>query len=180
MSDTGEELDRRLRALLDRDEIRQVIMNFARGVDRHDWDLVRSCYHEGARDDHGPFKGDAGEYVEWVAENLPKLAEMTMHLIGNVIVELECETVAHSESYVIGFHRYRRGDGTRADWLGGGRYLDRFEKRGGEWKIADRLLVWEWVRDEAVGLEFESFDLDAEGFAWGAHGREDPLYGFGR
>jgi len=173
-------MDPRLQALLDRDEIRRVIMNFARGVDRHDWDLVRSCYHEGARDNHGPFDGDAGEYVEWVAENLPQLAERTMHFIGNVIIELESETVARSEAYVVGYHRYRREDGTRADWLGGGRYLDRFEKRKGAWKIADRLLVWEWARDEAVGLEFESFGLETEGFAWGAHGGEDPLYSFGR
>jgi hypothetical protein len=173
-------MEARLQALLDRDEIRRVIMDFSRAVDRHDWELLRGCFHEGAHDDHGAFAGDAGDYVEWVAENLPKFAERTMHFVGNVIVDLDGPTVARAESYVIGYHRYAREDGTRADWAAGGRYLDRFEKRDGAWRIADRLMVWEWARDEPIGLEFESFGLDTSSFAWGGHGEQDPLYRFGR
>ena len=165
-------MDERVRALLDRDEIRRVVMDFARAVDHRDWELLRSCFHPGARDDHGVFAGDAEDYVDWVAENLPQFAERTMHFIGNVIIDLDGETVATAESYVIGYHRYSREDGTRADWIAAGRYLDRFEKRGGAWRIADRRLLWEWVRDDPVGGEFESFGIDPALLAWGGMGRD--------
>lgn len=160
-------MDERLAALLDREEIRRVIMDFARAVDRRDWDLLRSCFHADARDDHGVFAGDADEYVDWVAANLSKFAERTMHFIGNVTVDLEGPAAALSESYVVGYHRYTREDGTRAEWIAAGRYLDRFEKRDGAWKIAARQLVWEWVRDEPVGAEFENFGIDPTTLNWG-------------
>ena len=160
-------MDERVAALLDREEIRRVIMDFARAVDRRDWDLLRSCFHPDGRDDHGVFAGDAGEYVEWVAANLPGFAERTMHFVGNVIVDLEGPAVARSESYVVGYHRYTREDGTRADWIAAGRYLDRFEKRDGAWKIAERQMIWEWVRDEPIGAEFESFGIDPAALNWG-------------
>ena len=52
-------LDPRLQSLLDKDEIRDVVMRFARGGDRHDWQLVRSCHHDDALDDHGPSADDS-------------------------------------------------------------------------------------------------------------------------
>ena len=160
-------MEERLEALLDREAIRAVIIDFARAVDRRDWDLLRSCFHPDGRDDHGVFAGDAGEYVEWVAANLPQFAERTMHFVGNVIVELEGPDVARSEAYVVGYHRYTREDGIRADWIAAGRYLDRFEKRGGAWKIAARQMIWEWVRDEPIGAEFENFGIDPALLDWG-------------
>lgn len=60
-------LDPRNQRLLDREEIHEGIYRFARGVDRHEWGRVRSCYHPGARDNHSPFNGDAQEYSDWVS-----------------------------------------------------------------------------------------------------------------
>jgi 3-phenylpropionate/cinnamic acid dioxygenase small subunit len=172
-------LDPRLQALIDKDEIREVIYRFARAMDRHDWDLARACYHEGAIDDHGVFRGDKDDYVEWVSENLPRLAETTMHFVGNVMIELDGDA-ARCEAYVVGYHRYKRDDGTRADFLGGGRYVDRFERRSGEWRIAHRVLVWEWARDEPVGREWEGFGIDPTTFTFGQHGLADLSYTHGR
>ncbi len=166
----------RLQALLDKDEIRDVILRFARGLDRHDWDLVRSCFHDDAVDDHGAFAGAADAYVDWVREALPSLAEVTMHTVLNTLIELDGD-VAHTESYTVGYHRYTREDGTRWDWTAGGRYVDRFERRAGAWRIASRVLTWEWVRDDRVDQEWEGFGLpDTSGFAWGTHDRTDPVY----
>ncbi len=36
----------------------------------------------------------------------------------------------------------------------GGRYVDRFERRDGEWKIAHRTVVHEWDKVEHVELAF--------------------------
>jgi hypothetical protein len=171
--------DPRVQALIDKDEIRDCVYKFCRGVDRHDWDLVRSCYHDGGVDNHGPFNGDKDEYTDWVSENLPKLAEVTMHVVANMLIELEGD-LANSESYTIGYHRYTRPDGVRADWISGARYVDRFERRDGEWKIAQRQLTWEWVRDEPVGEEWENFGLDPSEYVFGEHGPNDPAYAFAR
>jgi ketosteroid isomerase-like protein len=173
-------LDPRVQALLDKEEIRECVYRFARGVDRHDWDLVRSCYHDDGIDNHGPFNGPADEYVPWVREALPKLADVTMHTVMNSLIELDGD-VAHSESYTVGYHRYTRADGTRWDWVSGARYVDRFERRDGVWKIANRVLTWEWVRDDKVVQEWEGFGLDdLSGFTWGTHDRSDPAYTHGR
>jgi hypothetical protein len=37
--------------------IEQVLMRYARGVDRGDKELLKSVYHEGGTDDHGSFVG---------------------------------------------------------------------------------------------------------------------------
>jgi 3-phenylpropionate/cinnamic acid dioxygenase small subunit len=169
-------LDPALQSLVDKQEITEVIMRFARGLDRGDWELVRSCYHDDATDDHGAFKGSADDYVAWLREFLPRFAEATMHAISNVLIELDGD-VAHAEAYVIGYHRHAREDGSRADFVGAGRYIDRFERRNGVWKIAARLLVWDWVRDDAV-------EPGAGDAAWdvvrGRRDRLDAVYTFGR
>lgn len=47
--------------LLAKDEIRDVLMLYARGVDRGEADLVASCYRPDAVDDHGSFVVTAAE-----------------------------------------------------------------------------------------------------------------------
>ncbi len=34
------------------------------------------------------------------------------------------------------------------------RYIDHFEERGGEWKVAHRVVVFEWVQEEIGELQF--------------------------
>lgn len=46
-----------VRELHDRQVIRQVVERYARSVDRQDKDILVSCYHSDAIDDHGMFVG---------------------------------------------------------------------------------------------------------------------------
>jgi hypothetical protein len=50
-----------LQRLLDKQDIYETLCRYARGVDRGDWDLVRSTYHEDAYDSHGDYQGD----IKW-------------------------------------------------------------------------------------------------------------------
>ena len=68
-------------------QIRKVLQRYARGVDRLDLDLVRSCYHADATDSHGSFEGSVDEFVEWVGRVLRRY-DATMHFLGNPLVEL--------------------------------------------------------------------------------------------
>lgn len=135
-------MDPRLAALLDKQEIEEVVLRYCRGIDRRDFDLVRSCYHPDARDHHGSFDGNVDEYIAWV-DGLTARYRFTMHLVGNVLVELAGEDSAACETYGVSLHR---SDDPRPfmNLATGFRYVDRFERREGRWGIAERTAVGEW------------------------------------
>jgi hypothetical protein len=137
-----------VQTLLDRQEIADVILRYARGIDRLDLDLVRSCYHDDAYDDHGTFQGSADDFVRWCKGFLPRYVT-TMHFMGNMLIEVE-GAVARAETYAVAYHRKAHEDGSGHDDVFGIRYVDRFEKRDGAWKIAHRVVATEWRRVDPV------------------------------
>jgi hypothetical protein len=143
-------LEAELRRLLDQREIEDAILRYCRGIDRMDRELVRSCYHPDATDEHGSFSGGVDEFLEWVWKLLARY-ESTMHLVGNVLVEVQGE-VAAAETYGVSFHRGPESS-PQLNLITGFRYLDRFERREqGPWKIAARVAVSEWSRrDDPAG-----------------------------
>lgn len=137
-----------LTTLLAKQEIADVVARYARGIDRMDFELVRSCYHPDAYDDHGAMKGDVEEFVASAAAFLPKF-EATMHFLGNQLIEVDGD-VARAETYAVAYHREALADGSGRDDIWGIRYVDRFEQRDGAWKIAHRVVAQEWRRVEPV------------------------------
>ena len=130
--------------------------------------LLRSVYHPDAHDDHGAYRGDLEGFVEFVKTEVQARFRSTMHKLGNSFIELDGD-VAHCETLAIG-HHVRAEDGVDVDDLVLGiRYLDRFERRHGEWRIANRQLVFEWQR-----LDRRS-PLD-ETWTPGRHDPSDPVY----
>ena len=130
--------------LADREAIRECLYRYSRGVDRLDADMVRSAYWPDCVDNHMGFTGNAEEFIAW---SFPIMGSMdqTMHIIGNVLMTISGER-ADVESYFYGFHRINTPEGGKSDVLGAGRYLDRFEKRGEEWRIHERVVVTDWFR----------------------------------
>ena len=63
----------------------------------------------------------------------------TQHLLLNHTCEIDGD-VAHAESYYLFVGRNR----DETNWIAGGRYIDRLERRGGTWKIALRCNAVEW------------------------------------
>ena len=78
--------------LLDRLAIADVVLRYCRGIDRLDLELVRSCYHADATDEHGTFTGTRDEYVEWVAGVLTRFTG-TMHVVANQLIDPTCDLV---------------------------------------------------------------------------------------
>ena len=137
-----------LEKLLARQEIADVITRYARGIDRLDFDLVRSCYHSDAYDDHGSMKGSVEEFIESARTFLPRFAA-TMHFLGNMLIEVDGD-VARAETYAVAYHRLLNSDGSGKDDIWGIRYVDRFEARNGDWRIAYRVVAQEWRRVDSV------------------------------
>lgn len=131
----------RLATWLDKLDVQEVVMKLARGIDRCDESLIASAFWPDATDDHGTFKGAAKDFVPWVIPVLRGM-ERTQHAICNLLVDVRGAR-AFSEAYFIAYHRIHPSDEAR-DMLASGRYLDCFEKRDGEWRIAHRQVVYDW------------------------------------
>lgn len=172
MSDVTAVEPARLARLVDQQEIRDVIYRYCRGIDRCDYDLVRSCYHPDASDDHGDFRGGVDDFIAYVQQGLPRY-ERTMHFIGNVLIEPVGDS-ARAESYIVAHHHLAESR-TRPerDFVAGLRYVDDFERRGGEWRIAARICVFEWSRLDPVT---PGGWVPVDTAATGVRDRTDPVY----
>ncbi|MCG8441161.1 MAG: nuclear transport factor 2 family protein [Caulobacterales bacterium] len=166
-----------LETMLAKEDIRGVLARYARGVDRADAELLRSCYHPDAIEEHGPtYSGPATDYIDGAMERMRALKHPMAHYLASSHIELEGE-VAFVETYVLTFARFEK-DGEPWDTLTGGRLFDRFERRGGEWRIARRTMAFDWNRDApaaeswCVGL----FDTSDPRMVMGRRGREDLSY----
>jgi hypothetical protein len=167
---TENPLDPRVAALLDKQEIREVVLRYCRGIDRMDQDLVRSCYHPDATDEHGSFFGGVDEYVAFAWKLMPRY-DATMHFVGNVLIELEGDA-ARSEAYCIAHHR--SASGVPAHNLATGcRYIDTFERREDRvWRIAKRVVTTEWIRHDIPEVQFPIKDT----LRTGQRNRSDAVY----
>lgn len=135
----------KLEAMISKMEIQEVLMRYARGVDRADEDLLKSCYHSDAIEEHGSaYTGPAHEYIEGAIVRIRQMGTMC-HYICNIHISLEGD-LAYTEAYSLTFARFNK-EGESFDTLTGGRICDRFERRCDEWKIAHRKLTFDWNRD---------------------------------
>jgi len=158
-----------LEDLVSRHEIYEALTRYCRGVDRCDVELIRSVYHEDAIDDHGMFKGPGMEFAQWIVDWERQNIKQCQHLIGNFSCDLRGD-VAFTETYCISFSEDMNGNNATVY----NRYIDRFERRGGTWKIADRLVVLDLTRTEPGTKPFG--DVPGWDFAWGTRDRTDPSY----
>lgn len=129
-----EEIERNVRYLMDRTAILDCIVRNARGCDRHDADVLTSSYHSDGVDEHGYAINPGPKYAEYANSVHKAGSQQNMHHITMHSCEIEGD-VAHCESYVIGLFLDKEG---RTGRLISGRYVDRLERRGGEWRIALR------------------------------------------
>jgi hypothetical protein len=164
--------------LLDRSEIEQALHLYARAVDRSDWGAVRAAYHPDAYDDHGDYRGPVDGLITWLEKRFAAV-ENGMHFLGNCLVEFCGADLALVETYFVS-QRLRPPtamDGAdvgqsdmicRESW---GRYVDRFERRDGAWRVAHRTVVLD-----------SAFTFVARGgvrcgpAVWGRRGLGDHLY----
>jgi ketosteroid isomerase-like protein len=159
-------------ALVDEAEIRRLLYDYCRAIDRCDAELLASVYHTDATEDHGEqYRGDIEGYVRFILDLLQRDFVMTTHSLGNILVSIDGD-VAHSESYFSATHVHRPDDsGITLFTLIGGRYFDRFERRNGDWRIAAREALMDWSQQS------EHQPAYAEGvFATGARDRTDLSY----
>ncbi|MGM0928861.1 MAG: nuclear transport factor 2 family protein [Actinomycetota bacterium] len=141
--------EQKIDRLLDEREILACLTTYARGLDRHDVDLIESAFHEDAIDRHGQFVGDGQQLAEWGNELHSEYTLTHQHFLSNHTVEIVGD-VAYSEIYVNFVLIMKTGDVAE---MSGGRYVDRLERRDGVWKIAERTLVVDWSAEATAGKD---------------------------
>jgi len=123
-----------LRWAIDMQEIRSVLSRYTRGIDRHDVIMLASAFWPDAHIQYGDtFSGTRDKFARWaIADDSARFLAHT-HNITNQNVQID-GSQATAESYLIGLEQRRDGKLQ----IVGGRYIDRLERRHGEWRIAHR------------------------------------------
>jgi hypothetical protein len=152
---SGIEIDprRELEILAAERAITRVILRYARGVDRLDFAMVRSCFHPDARIAYGDyFSGGLEEAMAWLEQSLPRL-DGTLHDFGPPWIEFDDDLAsACCETYSINAARYPPDEhGVVIQNVSGTRYLDRFALREGRWAITERRNLRAWSRNAPQG-----------------------------
>ncbi|MEA3001851.1 MAG: hypothetical protein QOH81_639 [Sphingomonadales bacterium] len=152
-----------MRELCDKQELYELGLRYCRAVDRCDLELLLSCYHPDAVDDHGTFKGSPAEIFPPILDRFRSMPPM-QHVLANALFEVDGD-VAYGEVYM----SVRMADGEAGSPPDPfGRNLDRYERRDGTWRIAERRVIIErWEKREGV---------DTSKFLIGRKDGEDPSY----
>ena len=144
--------------IADRMAIQDVMYKWCRAIDRLDFDGMRAVFHPDAIDSHGPYVGGVEGLIEWVRER-HKPIPFSSHQISNILIEFATPDLALVETYARTLQRYPADakaslaqlsggqagkPGMGMDLLTASRYVDRFERRNREWRIARRSLIQDW------------------------------------
>lgn len=166
--------DYSVQRLGDRAAIQDAMYRWCRGVDRRDLDLARSAFHPDAIDNHGQYNGGLDGLIEWLSHR-HRTISMSMHICANMLIEFGDADTAVVETYCIAAQRYNsdtpegravlaamaggreRGAAGDTDMMAFARYVDVFERREGEWKIARRAVVHERVNMDDVAPDAPGF-----------------------
>lgn len=130
--------DQRLHTLFAKQEIRDVLSRYCRGLDRMDKEMAYSVWHEGATADYyGIYKGTGHGFIDWVWQAHAGM-QCHSHQITNVLIEVDGDT-AVSEAYVtVALWTLPDDKGQQKEMIGRGRYLDRWSFKAGVWAIDHR------------------------------------------
>lgn len=137
--------------IIAKQEITDLLGRYMRGLDRLDKTLLRSTFHDDATTDYGFFQGGPDEFVN-MAYTALKDHLANHHMIGQVNIDLEGD-IAFGEVYFQAFHRIVVENEPR-DLIISGRYVDRYEKRNGEWKFAFRSEINDWSRNDPASDDY--------------------------
>ncbi|WP_299306875.1 nuclear transport factor 2 family protein [uncultured Croceicoccus sp.] len=163
-----------LATLLAKDAIRDLAARYMRGQDRLDRSLQLSTFWPDSTTDYGIFTGSGPEFVDF-AQDLLKAHLANQHIINQHLIDYDPDRpdVAFGEVYYYAFHRIVE-EGAPYDMLICGRYLDRYERRGDEWRFAHRTELVDWARKDAASDGFLATDLAA--CVLGRHDMQDRSY----
>ena len=174
-------------------DVEDVLTRYCRALDRADLALMETVYWPDGEDVHGIYVGRASEFVPFIIGQITQYFTMGTHCLLNIDIEVDGD-FAVAESYLYSACRVRAGmveallgsryfaqfAGTGLDpeherFVMAGRYLDRLERRGGEWRILRRQVVTDW-NDSHPCNEIRGEGLQTGPVRIGEWGEGDAVY----
>jgi hypothetical protein len=122
--------------------LRDVVATLANATDRADAALMMSAMHADAEVSLGVMDGTGAALADALADLIRTTMTVCFHSLGQSRFAIDGDR-ARGETHVTAY--FATGGDAPAQTLTGGRYLDRFERRGGVWKLAERRFVQEWA-----------------------------------
>ncbi|HKV19440.1 MAG TPA: nuclear transport factor 2 family protein [Mycobacterium sp.] len=163
------------REMVEEYQLGKLVHAYCRAVDRGDVERLRDLYHDDAVDAHGGFSaGGAAKFLDELAAARPYIRAM-QHNITTVNFVIAGEK-AEGEVYTIAVHTLAGRD-RDTDLIVGGRYLDKYEKRDGSWKIIERTIVTDWARVRDPSAMDTSHPITRDTLK-GSVDASDPSYAF--
>lgn len=157
-------------------EISDAMATYCRGVDRGDDDLMASIFQPDADVSHGL-------HARTHADD-PAYGSFTFfhHHIGNQVVEITGDRAA-SETYLSATQGFVL-DGVDYEMHVKARYLDRWERRDGPFKVVYRRVVWDSVRTEqssptwpdGASIHWAGNRVMHDDLRWGSRSHDDESY----
>jgi ketosteroid isomerase-like protein len=141
-----EELERRLSAIEDREQIRELRATYCFLVDDGRFDeLVDDCFTDDARCDFRSAQGDLGPFVStgreevraFFAQVVASLLHDMSHTVHNHRISLDGDRAAGDCYFELTAKDPTNGDAV----VGAGRYLDRYRRVAGRWRFEERAAV---------------------------------------
>jgi hypothetical protein len=130
---------------------------------------MRKAFHPDAKDTHGPYVGGIDGLIEWIRErhvNIP----FSFHCLSNILIEFAAADLALVESAAM---TVQAQSGSSVHVVIFTRNVDRFERRNGEWRILDRVVVF----DSKTSFEPSSPSSPwGTGFVVGQRGPSDYVF----
>jgi hypothetical protein len=164
-------LARKLQYLTDRQEILDCIVRTSRGNDRFDVERISGSYHADGLHELGQKRISGSDYGEHANHAHAVISEANLHNVTMHSCEIDGD-VAHAESYVIGLFLDKGCETAR---ILAGRYIDRLEKRNGQWKIVLRRATVEIPLEGNAKLPNRKA-VPGSGYLKGSRDKHDPSY----
>ena len=145
----------------DRDEIRDLIENWAVWRDALDWERFRTVWHDDGRMMATWFQGSFEEFIRVSQEGFERGVRI-LHFLGGTSVEQAGDRAIAQTKMTIS----QRGlvEGVLCDVVCTGRFYDFLERRGGRWGLVLRQPIYEKDRvdpvDPAARLELDQSLLE--------------------
>ena len=129
-----------VRELVDRQAIVDLVHAYALHFDNNEPDEVAALFTADATVDYGPEMPTivgAAAISAAISKGLERTFAATSHHLSNVQITLDGSDAAHGCAYVYAWHRYVDGSPDGELW---GRYVYRFARTRGGWRISSLLL----------------------------------------
>ncbi len=138
--------------------LRDLITQYGRGVDRRDLELLRSLFAADAQLDFGEghYVGALDGFLDHVRHTLSRF-QITQHHMTSSLFRFGGDR-AEGETYLVAYHVMNGPDAGM--FIAGARYLDRFRRIDGMWKISHRTTVQDWAEPSGIvkGVRFGKVD----------------------